>query len=51
MEGREEHVVVSDMHEWYKKYCVYIGNPNQTRHLDDHHEKKRMGERPLRTSH
>ena len=30
----------SDMHEWYiKNKCVYIGNPNQTRHLGDHHRR------------
>lgn len=29
----------SDMHEWYIKKCVYIGNPNQTRHLGDHHRR------------
>ena len=32
----------SDMHEWYNKKVVYIGNPNQTRHLDAHHELERV---------
>lgn len=39
----------SDMHEWYIKKCVYIGNPNQTRHLGDHHRRIEMLERERHT--
>lgn len=30
------------MHEWYNKKVVYIGDPNQTRHLDAHHKIKEL---------
>ncbi len=42
----------SDLHECYIKKDVYIGNPNQTRHLNDHHrrmEPRRKGRVPLRS--
>lgn len=32
----------------YKK-CVYIGNPNQTRHLGDHHRRIKVRERERHT--
>ena len=37
------------MHEWYKSKSLYIGNPDQTRHLSDHH--KSIGRRNIHSTY
>ena len=42
-------ITSSDMHEWYIKKYVNIGNPNQTRHLGDHHRRIGISKQGLHT--